>query len=364
MHYKTFDEKVIYLMLLLSALFLALCAFRVVRKEPCEKIDFTFYTQNKTSIALAGEVVYFASVGNNFKAEEWEWDFGDKTPPNKTAGPYVNHKYEKAGQYVVRLTVNDRCQEFKNIIINNKGTVSKLNINIAWPPEVVNQGESYKITDNTQGATKWIWRKYGVDVPISYSNTLEISFDEPTEYVLSLEVAGEGASALAYKKIQVKPRAITTQSAPKVQTPQPAPATNMPQQPAVVDDASQKGFSMKDGYGTTKKAPPITAAELKYPILNVNNGSEKDLAKYFRNGNLNNCNIVFNSKACTWQQLKCNVADQNKDGETFVISDLAVDEQGYIKSLAVEAKLKPDKKNGFMGIGKKNKERKYCFERN
>lgn len=92
-------------------------------------------------------------------AETWEWNFGDGG--NEEAHErVVNHTYDYAGEYKVKLVVNGEYKDSLLVIV--KETVitpieDEPEIIISGPSEVF-IGEQVQFTDNTPGATSWKWK--------------------------------------------------------------------------------------------------------------------------------------------------------------------------------------------------------------
>jgi PKD domain len=148
------DEKIIVSMLIVSFLALALTAFRYKNYKPCTAFNFTAYA----NYFNAGHYI-FLKASDTHNAKSWEWDFGDKTPADKSSGPVTSHIYNQPGQYLITLTVNGSCKQYQNIVINSvpKDSIQYVIPQAIWPPEPVIVGQSVVFRDMTNGANRWEW---------------------------------------------------------------------------------------------------------------------------------------------------------------------------------------------------------------
>jgi PKD repeat protein len=148
------DEKIIVSMLIVSFLALALTAFRYKNYKPCTAFNFTAYA----NYFDAGHYI-FLKASDTHNAKSWEWDFGDKAPPDKSSGPVTSHIYNQPGQYLITLTINGSCKQYQNIVINSvpRDSIKYVIPQAIWPPEPVIVGQSVVFRDMTSGANRWEW---------------------------------------------------------------------------------------------------------------------------------------------------------------------------------------------------------------
>lgn len=148
------DEKIIVSMLIVSFIALVLTAFRYKNYKPCTSFNFTAYA----NYFNVGHYI-FLKASDTHNAKSWEWDFGDKTTPDKTSGPVASHIYNQPGQYMITLTVNGTCKQYQNIVINSvpKDSIKYVIPQAIWPPEPVIVGQSVIFRDMTNGANRWEW---------------------------------------------------------------------------------------------------------------------------------------------------------------------------------------------------------------
>jgi hypothetical protein len=148
------DEKVILSMLLISILALTFTAFSYKNYKPCNGFQVKIYA----NYFDVGNTIFFKT--NDAKnAEKWEWDFGDRTPVDKTSGPLTSHIYTQPGKYIISLTINGQCKQYEKITINNvkRDSVHRVIPQVIWPADPVMTGQNIVFSDNTNGANRWEW---------------------------------------------------------------------------------------------------------------------------------------------------------------------------------------------------------------
>jgi PKD repeat protein len=350
------DNKVITASLVLSAFFLVLMAFRYKNTKECPPVAFSFRTANKFDVAYEKEKVYFSSEVK-YDANEWEWDFGDKTPVDKESGPYLSHEYAAPGDYIVRLTINGKCEHVQTIKIgkrqNNK---NKLYLRPFWPPETLVAGRDYYFVDSTSGATKWSWY-FGEDETNRNKQTVTYQFVEPGQYRVTLVVNGDLENGVAE-------RLFTVVAPPKINSPAvPGPGgggnqrpdinTNAPDDVPTINDAT--GKSLEQLVSEQSKVPSLGETSLKAYILDINGSGGSMLRKYLKNGSFSNCSIIFNGKSITIDQLQANIVEHAKNGKTLSAKQEVDGKENYIKVIDITAEL--ERKRGLFG----SKGRKYPF---
>jgi PKD domain len=148
------DERVIISMLLISMLALLFTAFRYKSYKPCNGFQLKIYA----NYFDVGSTIFFKTTEAK-DAEKWEWDFGDKTPVDKTSGPLVSHVYTQPGKYIISITINGQCKQYENISINNivKDSAKIIVPQVIWPTGQIMVGQNVVFRDITYGANKWEW---------------------------------------------------------------------------------------------------------------------------------------------------------------------------------------------------------------
>ncbi|MTI31748.1 PKD domain-containing protein [Xanthovirga aplysinae] len=117
----------------------------------CEKAN----NYVRASSYTVGSLIQFQD--NTSGAKNWEWDFGDGSPTINRA--QALHKFEKAGQYTVTLTINGNCisEHFLNIT-GDGPPIDSTYMPVFDLPKSVQIGQSVKFKDKTTHARSWQWR--------------------------------------------------------------------------------------------------------------------------------------------------------------------------------------------------------------
>ncbi len=349
---KKLDDKVIISMLLVSILFLGITAFRYNSRVKCTEVSFVYRAPNDANFPYINDVIYFTADLGNF--ESWEWDFGDKTPIDKKSMSNASHQYKNPGDYVVKLIVNGECQGTKNIRINKRLEEGKKLSIRAYIPTTVYRGIEYNFVDSTTGATSWSWGFDNND-PILQQNAKKI-FNDLGVHKVQLILNGDYENNYVMQEINVveqqginvpKP-VVAPRAKPIVSTGggDPTPTQKVPDQPSA--PAIGPGL-----IPDLKKTPSIEDDELRGKLLTMNSPGFNmfEVDKYFQNGHLSNCRIIFNDKGLNGvEELKQNINYHNKYGLTFSVKQIKHPEKNYITQISITATLNPDKKSSFWGL--------------
>jgi PKD repeat protein len=355
-HYRI-DGKVITAMLVLSFVFLIVMSFRYKNTKPCPPVEFSFRTPNKFDVAYEKEKVHFSS-DVKYNANEWEWDFGDKTKIDKTSGPYVSHEYAAPGVYTVRLTINGKCQQVKNISIGKRehnGT--RLYLRPMWPPsETLIAGERYNFGDTTTGANTWSW--YFGDDPKRDKQNIEYQFAEPGDYKVILVINNDLENGKAERTFKVVAPAKISSPVVANQTggggnPRRNISADPPTDAPTINDAT--GKSLEDLVSEQSKVPALGETSLKAYILDIRGGGTNSLKRYLKNSSFDNCNIIFNGRSINLEQLYENMAEHEKNGKTLSVKQEVDAKENYIRVVEITAELK--RKKVLFG----SRERSYPF---
>ena len=182
------DEKVIVSMVAVSLIALLFTAFRYKNYKPCEAFQFNVYA----NYFNVGHYIFFKTTDTK-NAEQWVWDFGDKSAVDKKSGPLVSHIYREPGQYIISLTINGECKQYQNIVINNvvKDSIRYVFPTVIWPLEPILVGQNIMFQDATNGANRWEWYVgEGKDSKRFTTKDVPFTFQKPGEYVVKLFVNG------------------------------------------------------------------------------------------------------------------------------------------------------------------------------
>ncbi len=350
----TIDSKVIALLMGIAVVSLFLMAFRYTNRSRCSTVNFSFQTANKNDLAYKGEPVFFSAAVNG--ADQWEWDFGDKTAVDKKTGPFVSHIYKQPGTYTVRLTVNNNCQEVKTITVNSRERVGKkLVVRVQWPAEPLYAGREYYFADSTEGAENWSW--YFDDEPRRSKQALAYQFLEPGMHKVAVVINDDVENNKIEKSFTILPAKQVSPSggSQRNNSRRTNPSNNNDIQNETsarpLTDYIDKGSSEKNSH----KVPPLSDNRLKIEILNIHNAGYNEIRKYLLNNSFSQCTIIFNSRPITVDQLKENIKVHIEYGKDLTVKQ-ETDAENYIKSIEIKAELKP--KDRFL---LRDKERQYPY---
>lgn len=182
------DEKVIMTMIIVSVLASFFTAFRYKSSKPCVAFEFSVYA----NYFNVGHFIFF-KTNDTRSAEKWEWDFGDKSATDSKSGPIASHIYKEPGQYLVTLTINGKCKQYQNVVINNvvKDSIRYVEPQVLWPLDPVFVGQNVVFKDVTNGANRWEWYVgEGIDSKRFVTKDVPYVFSKPGSYVVKLFVNG------------------------------------------------------------------------------------------------------------------------------------------------------------------------------
>lgn len=195
---KYFDLKVLLLFASVFMLSLFVVALKYLNDEECVINDFAIEADS----FVTGDLIIFSDNSKN--ANSWRWHFGDSTQISFRSK--VAHSFEKEGDYIVTLIVNNKCQIKKLVTILpktysiDKKLLPKFNL-----PIRILQGDKLEVSDKTEGAKSWEWRFGESNKVDSFDKDASYTFDSPGVKVVSLIVNGD-YKHVALKEIFVIPK--------------------------------------------------------------------------------------------------------------------------------------------------------------
>jgi PKD repeat protein len=212
---------------------------------------------------MAGKLVSFAD--NTPKAKSWAWDFGDQTQSSSEKMPI--HIYQKAGNYLVKLIVNENCEVSRTVIIKEK----YIAIDSTYYPEfdvplTATVGVPVRFFDNTRNAKSWQW-SFGESAVTSSEKSPVYAFQSPGKKTITLVVNGRRDFA-SVKRITVLPKQIEKlkiePKAPVIVKAPPKPAAPKPAAPKV---EAPKAEAPKKEEKPVESAPIVNRANTKAPDI-------------------------------------------------------------------------------------------------
>lgn len=341
------DNKVVVVMLVTAILFLGLMAFRYTNKKPCGVVDFNYRAYNN-ELAYTKEPIYF-SADLKYNAESWEWDFGDKSKHDKTSGPDVKHQYNIPGQYTVRLIINGKCELAKTLNVNQReDRGKKLYPMPLWPKEPLMAGQEYNFDDSTNGAVTWSW--YFDDDPKRLQKNIVYLFNTPGAHTVSLVLNDDLDNNKVSRTFNVlAPKPLTSQALPNSN---PRGGGGAPNMPTITD--KPVGDPM-DVIAAGPSIPTVSDNVLKGYILSINGSGINDIKKYLKNMNYANCNILFNDRSISVEQLQANIKFYQEYPLSLDVKQ-SLNNTNNIIQMDIKAKLKP--KNRWLA---KDKQRDFPY---
>lgn len=141
-------QRVIYIILAsISVLFGTVVVYKLASATRCPAYNFVV-----PQTAVAEQKVYFSD--STADAKTWFWDFGDLTEGSAVQNP--SHTYTKAGKYIVKLIINGKCDDYKDITVEPKHMDDLEMAHIQGPTEA-RIGQSINFTELTENATAYEW---------------------------------------------------------------------------------------------------------------------------------------------------------------------------------------------------------------
>lgn len=145
-----FDRSIWITIALTAVIGLFVMGYKFLTYSDCTGADFTFERDQ----LIAGQIVSFKDQSP--EAIEWEWTFGDGSPP--AAGEEVLHVFKHPGEYAVTMQVDGGCAVRKKVIVRKREPAARTSRypDFSMPP-TARVGEPVRFTDNTAGANEWQW---------------------------------------------------------------------------------------------------------------------------------------------------------------------------------------------------------------
>ena len=195
---RYFDLKILLLFASICIFSLVVILFRYTNKEDCNINDFAIEGDS----FFTDDLIIFSDKSKS--SNSWRWNFGDSTQLSFRSK--VAHSFEKEGEYIVQLIVNNKCHVEKLVTILprtysvDKKLLPKFNL-----PVHILQGENLEVIDNTDGAKSWEWRFGETNKVDSFDKNASYSYETAGEKVVSLVVNGD-YKHVGIKKIFVVPK--------------------------------------------------------------------------------------------------------------------------------------------------------------
>lgn len=179
------DPKVIITMSVVALLSLGIFGFRYMTNKPCTPVQLSI---DATNFYTGTPIRFSSTAGANDKSE---WSVGD--PEGKIlTGQTVVYTYAEPGQYMIELTVNGRCKEYKYVTIEKAPKIIDPDLipRILCPTLEVEIGKPVSFKDSTLKATSWEWRFGETGAVDAITQIATYTFTKPGLTIVTLVING------------------------------------------------------------------------------------------------------------------------------------------------------------------------------
>lgn len=339
------DRKVILTFFMVMIASLLLFAFKLATNVECHLINIKTSTNSAMKHLkdqyFSGEVIQMSASSKGAKG--YEWDFGDGTP--KANSQATSHAYIKPGNYVVQVKINDKCVEFKEILIVNSAQTTnammdamKSDMPFIMGPEVVTAGEAITFQDASAGSSVWEWSILNTpDIAMQTGVNATFTFPVPGTKIIYLKTNGD-ANRIAQKTITVIAKQQAGAAMPEAQMPSPAPMPMpMPQRQMPKEEEEEEATVVEE---KKKEEKPVVAVlpdmEFKNMIEGLTNGkvTVEAINAYLCNGTATK--VHKNGDWDTWGNFARDIAGKKRVDIKSVI--VHRDENNCVVTLDIEYK--------------------------
>lgn len=202
-----FDWRIYICFAVLLLFALGLLIYSSFNKVDCPEIKYYIHAEHYTPF----EVIEFYDKSEG--AFQWEWDFGDGQKDTRSR---TFHKYEKAGEYLVTLTLNKICKHQKVITISSKAQQNGYLPTITCP-NVVFLGEKVSFEAFRKDGISYEWSFGETSSTDAIGEKVSYTFKKVGKKNITLIVNGD-LEHIATKTIYVSPKHITAQEPSDIET--------------------------------------------------------------------------------------------------------------------------------------------------
>ncbi len=338
------DDNVTITFLVISVIASMAFVVRYKNHTPCKEFEI----KTLTNKIYTGTLIRFDADVKGYK--DFEWDFGDNEASHSEVNSAV-HSYDRPGEYVVTLKVDDRCMETTTIFVQQAAEVTdQSRMPHAIIPELTEVGKPTNFTDTTAGANAWEWR-FGENEKVdAYIKNPVYSFRQPGWKTITLTVNGNN-NAVLVKKIFVNP---PRQGPAPTVTPRPGggrkPINTKPETDPLEEQLNPEP-EQPVAPPPVVKAPEISITDFKYMLYGVADKrvTAGSFARYFCDGNLNTYTNI-NGKPSTFNELCAKLAKLKKSGDikSMTVTPKKNQETNCISSVSIVIRVK----TGIFGLSK------------
>lgn len=145
------DFKVMWFLLIVILVATSSFIYKFYTVEDCPAIVYKLSDEN----IGVGEMIMFTNKTDGYS--KVNWDFGDNSSIERAS--QIGHAYTQAGEYILKVTANGECSEFKRITVLPKKTImdNSLIPKFAYP-NVIEINKNTKFVALTEEADSYEWR--------------------------------------------------------------------------------------------------------------------------------------------------------------------------------------------------------------
>ena len=319
---------------------LIILIYQLNHRTDCTEAKYIIHTDD----FITKNLIEF--IDNTKGATSWKWDFGDGSAVDYNQNAL--HSYNKAGQYIVTLTINNTCSFQKIVTITDPDADSGY-LPVIIAPNVAFEGDTIKFNARKEGGISFEWsfgESTGTD---ALGKTPTHVFKTTGKKTVSLIVNGD-IEHIATKTIYIAPKHIAAKKKSDVSSYEfekphsdfELPRGKVQKDPLVdfighlpVTPAPQKE---KDSIPSPKKAPDISVEQFQLLLGQVAAQSKtKDDFKEYLCGNFSIPVVVNDQKLVPFEQLCRDIA-----GKKIKISTMRLqkDTKNCIQNIHIYYKIK------------------------
>ena len=319
---------------------LAFLVYQLTHRTDCTEAKYVVHADD----FIIKNLIEF--IDNTKGATSWKWDFGDGSAVDYNQNAL--HSYNKAGQYIVTLTINNTCSFQKIVTITDPDADSGY-LPVIIAPNVAFEGDTIKFNARKEGGISFEWsfgEGAGTD---ALGEKVTYSFKTTGKKTVSLIVNGD-IEHIATKTIYIAPKHIAAKKKSDVSSYEfekphsdfELPRGKVQKDPLVdfighlpVTPAPQKE---KDSIPSPKKAPDISVEQFQLLLGQVAAQSKtKDDFKEYLCGNFSTPVVVNDQKLVPFEQLCRDIA-----GKKIKISTMRLqkDTKNCIQHIYIYYKIK------------------------
>jgi len=199
------EPKVTVTLGIIALLSLGIFGFRYTMHKSCKNFRISIEATNALNAENFYTEVPIAFSCDAAKDDKCEWSFGT-ADKKKATGRYVTFSYAEPGQYLIELTVNDQCKEYRFLTVTKAPRIIDPSlIPRIICPQTIEFGKPAVFRDSTPAAKSWEWR-FGESGQVdAMGKKVSYIFTTPGVKTVTLVINGN-PDAYATCQVFVKPK--------------------------------------------------------------------------------------------------------------------------------------------------------------